>query len=110
MAGMREGLCHAGPRWSVRFLTLILNAVGIHTVFVCLFSHSSALLRDLSGCCLEKRPPWVQVEGGRSVQSGVRGAGGVEAERRASGKIREVKLSGYRQLLNGCKYLKDFLH
>lgn len=50
------------------------------------------------------------MEGGRSAQARVRGADGVEAEKSVSREIWEVKLSGYRQLLNGCKYLKDFLH
>lgn len=54
--------------------------------------------------------PWRKAEAGRSAQAGVRGVGGVEAARHVSREIWEVKLSGYRQLLNGCKYLEDFLH
>lgn len=99
-----------GLEGSVRFWVLILNAVGSHYRFFFIFladlhckemALAAAWSRDLHGA---------GVEAGRSVQAEVRGGGGMEAERRASREIWEVKLSGYRQLLSGCKYLKDFLH
>ena len=80
------------------------------TEVVCLFLADLHCKEILLAAAWRRTSMGLGVEGGRSAQAGVRGAGGVEAEKRASGEIWEVKLSGYRQLLNVCKYLKDFLH